>query len=86
VLGLVYVSAATGSLTDNHQVLAHCITQRSPTHFEIHIYDPNFPRRDDIRLDVRIVGSEALTTQIVPGGSPIRVRGFFVMPYTPVRP
>ena len=36
--------------------------------------------------DVRLVGSEALTTQIIPGSSPKRVRGFFVMPYTQVRP
>lgn len=86
MLGLVYVSLTTGAITNNHQVLAHCLTQLSPTRFLIHIYDPNFPMNNDVRLDVRVVGGEVLTTQTAPGTRPRNVRGFFVMSYSPVRP
>ena len=90
VLGLVLVNRS-GSLTDNHQVLAYCVTQRAPNTFEYAIYDPNYPLRDDIRIEVQIVGGEARVTQVIPaagGGSATRkpIRGFFNMPYSPARP
>ncbi len=85
MLGLVLVSRSTGALTDNHQVLAYGITVRSAKRYELHVYDPNYPRRDDIRLEVRLVGREAVTTQLV-GSTRRPVRGFFVMPYGAVRP
>jgi outer membrane protein OmpA-like peptidoglycan-associated protein len=52
VIGLVLVDRS-GSLTDNHQVLVHCMTRRSAGLAELHIYDPNFPLRDDIPIEVR---------------------------------
>ncbi len=89
VLGLVLVNRS-GSLTNNHQVLAYCLTQRAPNDFVYSIYDPNHPRRDDIRIEVKIVGSEAQVFHVVGAGSasPTRtpVRGFFNMSYSPVRP
>jgi hypothetical protein len=91
VLGLVLVSRSSGSLTDNHQVLAYCVWERTPNHFEFAIYDPNHPLRDDVRIEVRIVGGEARARHLVPsrgGGAPtpLRIRGFFQMPYAPKRP
>jgi len=85
VFGLVLVNRS-GSLTDNHQVLAYCMTQPAPNKFTYAIYDPNHPLRDDIRIEVQIVGGEAQAVHVVPAagsatGTPIR--GFFNMPYTP---
>lgn len=89
VLGLVLVNRS-GSLSDNHQVLAYCLTQRAPNDLVYSIYDPNHPRRDDIRIEVKIVRGEAQVTHVVGAGSasPTRtpVRGFFNMVYSPVRP
>jgi hypothetical protein len=91
VLGLVLVSRSTGSLTDNHQVLAYCVWERAPNHFEFAIYDPNHPLRDDVRIEVRTVSGETRAVHLVPsrgGGAPtrMRIRGFFQMPYAPKRP
>jgi hypothetical protein len=85
VIGLVLVDRS-GSLTDNHQVLVHCMTRRSASIAELHIYDPNFPLRDDIRIEVRTGGGETLSTELIPGSSRRSIRGFFVMPFTPQRP
>lgn len=89
VLGLVLVNRS-GSLTDNHQVLAYCLTQRAPNDLVYSIYDPNHPGRDDIRIEVKIAHGEATVFHVVGAGSaaPIRkpVRGFFDMSYSPVRP
>lgn len=89
VLGLVLVNRS-GSLSENHQVLAYCLTQRAPNDLVYSIYDPNHPRRDDIRIEVKIVRGEAQVTHVVGAGSasPVRtpVRGFFNMSYSAVRP
>jgi outer membrane protein OmpA-like peptidoglycan-associated protein len=85
VIGLVLVDK-TGSLTENHQVLVHCMTLRSPGLALLHIYDPNFPLRDDIRIEVRTSGGETLSRELVPGSSGQKIRGFFVMPFTPQKP
>ncbi len=85
VIGLVLVDRS-GSLTENHQVLVHCMTRRSATLAELHIYDPNFPLRDDIRIEVRASGRETLSTELIPGSPRRSIRGFFVMPFTPQRP
>lgn len=90
VLGLVRKRYPGDSLLDNHQVLAYCMLSPSPTRFEIYIYDPNCPLRDDIKIEVNVVGGEALCTHVVcnqTGGlDRERIRGFFVMPYSPKRP
>jgi outer membrane protein OmpA-like peptidoglycan-associated protein len=86
VLGLVRVSTrAGGGLTDNHQVLAHCMIQLSASKHAIRIYDPNHPLRDDITLEIQEVSGEALTKEIVPGSPPETIRGFFLMSYSPQR-
>ena len=90
VFGLVLVNRS-GSLTENHQILAYCLTQRTPLNFVYKIYDPNHPLRNDITIEVQIVGGEARVFHVVPargGGAPsrTRVRGFFNMDYSPVRP
>lgn len=103
ILGLVYVGFGdTARLWDNHQVLAHTCTESAPNVFEIAVYDPNHPGRDDIviRAEKTTVGNalvlglpprfepvEGLTcVQKVPGRDDQKVRGFFVMPYTPRTP
>jgi hypothetical protein len=89
VIGLVLVSRSTGALTDNHQVLVHCMTRHSPSRADLHIYDPNHPSRDDIRIEVQTVGGETLSTHVAPSGAGATrgpIRGFFVMPFTPKRP
>ncbi len=103
ILGLVYVGFKdTARLWDNHQVLAHACAEIAPDVFEITIYDPNFPHRDDviIRAEKTVVGSafvwglpprsepvEGLRcVQQVPGQKDQTVRGFFVMPYNPHTP
>jgi hypothetical protein len=88
VFGLVLVNRS-GSLSDNHQILGYCMAQPAPNKFEYAIYDPNHPSRDDIRIEVQIVGGETQAFHVVPsGGAPTRtpIRGFFNMPYTPKRP
>lgn len=85
VIGLVLVDK-TGSLTENHQVLVHCMTRRSPSLALLHIYDPNFPLRDDIQIEVRTSGGETISKELVPGGAGQSIRGFFVMPFTPQKP
>jgi peptidoglycan hydrolase-like protein with peptidoglycan-binding domain len=89
VLGLV-LENRSGSLAENHQVLAYCLTQKAPGNFVYSIYDPNYELRDDIRIEVQIVRGEAQVFHVVPVGSgaPTRtpIRGFFDMDYSPVRP
>ncbi|TVQ84606.1 MAG: hypothetical protein EA400_17240 [Chromatiaceae bacterium] len=91
ILGLVLTSRAHGgALTDNHQVLARCLRRVAPDFWDILIYDPNFPRCDDARLEVRLTDGEALTRKIVACPSAANpttgVRGFFIMPYRATRP
>ena len=85
VFGLVLVNRS-GSLTDNHQILATCMIQPGPGHFEYAIYDPNHPMSNDVRIEVKITGGEAEAFHVAPGGARTRIRGFFNMDYTPVRP
>lgn len=103
ILGLVYVGFKdTARLWENHQVLAHSCNEIAPEVFEIGIYDPNFPDRDDItiRAEKMTVGN-AFVWGFPPRSEPIEglkcvqqvprqadrpVRGFFAMPYNPRTP
>jgi hypothetical protein len=89
VLGLVLVDRS-GSLDDNHQVLAYCMRRTAPGTFVYAVYDPNEEMRDDIRIEVQLVGREARVSQLVPSRSgppaPTPIRGIFKMPYSPKRP
>jgi hypothetical protein len=84
---------------NNHQVLAYAYRQDAAGRFTINIYDPNLPSRDDVVILSEPVvlgemtsptGSQTVlglrSTELV-GGKPYRdVRGFFAMPYLPVKP
>ncbi len=83
---------------DNHQVLAYAY-HREVDAYSIDIYDPNIPGRDDVSLRCEPVdlGAENTpeslhqvsglkTTQLLAGVPTKKVRGFFNMPYQPVKP
>jgi hypothetical protein len=84
---------------NNHQVLAYGYHQESAGAITIHIYDPNLPAQDevDIHAESMVVGkstspsgSQAVmglkSQQLVGGDFYKHVRGFFAMPYAPVKP
>jgi hypothetical protein len=102
VLGLVYVSGSnTLEIWNNHQVLAYGYSEVSATTIDINIYDPNYPQRDDVIIQVERV---PVGTTFVPGVPPRKktvlgfkctqlvsngskdLRGFFAIPYVPVVP
>ncbi|MBC7772442.1 MAG: peptidoglycan-binding protein [Pyrinomonadaceae bacterium] len=81
VLGLI---KATSNPTEHHQVLAYAISPVSATVFNVHIYDSNFPGRDDVVIEVTLASATRVTSRHLVGGSPLRaVRGFFMTPYAP---
>ncbi len=84
---------------NNHQVLAYAYQHEPAAGYSIHIYDPNLPGRDDVVIQTEpvVLGEEASpsgpqtvmglkSTQRVGGEFYKDVRGFFAMPYTPVKP
>lgn len=102
-IGLVYVSAQdTLEIWKNHQVLAVGYTEHDNGKLDVHIYDPNHPKRDDVTIDCervvvgtshqagpprRIINHYGLRcVQRVGGRKKKDVRGFFAMPYVPVVP
>lgn len=86
ILGLVYTSIVeTLAIWLNHQVLAHNYAEDLGK-ISIKIYDPNFPCRDDVVIEVSLTAEGVVCKQICNSDKEIRVRGFFVMPYTPVEP
>lgn len=93
-IGLVYVKGAannlapaspTGDLWENHQVLAYGFDQ-FPDRLELLIYDPNFPRDDSLRIRIADADRATCFKRIDRTGREKAIRGFFVMPYTPVKP
>jgi hypothetical protein len=86
MLGLVYVSTKqTLEPWTNHQVLAYGETADGGI-TEIHIYDSNFPGRDDVVIRITRADDDATLSEIVPGRRIINVRGLFRMSYTPSTP
>ncbi len=84
---------------NNHQVLVYACELNPTGAATIHIYDPNLPAQDDVDIQFEpVVVGEATTatgpqvvmglkcTQLVAGKFYREIRGFFDMPYTPVRP
>jgi hypothetical protein len=54
-LGLVHVSfRETHEIWRNHQVLAYSASSPEPGAVDLHIYDPNHPKRDDIVIRLRL--------------------------------
>ncbi len=101
VLGIVYVDWRGGfKLWNNHQVLAFDYSAPNSKTFEIHIYDPNYSKQDDviIRAERVIVHTRTALSgrksntyglkcaQWKSGQQIHTIRGFFLMPYAPVIP
>ncbi|HRK27113.1 MAG TPA: hypothetical protein PK239_07465 [Chitinophagales bacterium] len=93
-LGMVYVNFKQGKLWENHQVLAYGYEQVSNETAHIFIYDPNFPRRNNVFIKAQQVAftigntptSLLICEQHVPNWIVKPVRGFFEMPLTPQKP
>ncbi len=101
VLGIVYVDWRGGfKLWNNHQVLAYDYSFPTSKIFEIRLYDPNFSKHDDITIRAERIPVHTTTslsgrrrntyglkcTQWKGGQQIHTVRGFFLMPYSPVIP
>ena len=82
VIGEVLQSAGGGKAWENHQVLGFAVS-RADGETRISIYDPNFPRRDDVAILVKADGS----VWRVGGGRKNRdMRGIFRMAYERAEP
>jgi len=86
-IGLVYVGTKdTLEIWKNHQVLAVDYKEQNGR-ISIQIYDPNYPRMNDVTIECQPDGQGGLLSeQIVGTKKKKHVRGFFIMPYTPVTP
>ncbi len=86
-IGLVYVGTRdTLQIWQNHQVLA-CDYEVQEQVLSILIYDPNYPRRNDVFIVCRPDGAGGLLSeQRIGARRKKHVRAFFRMPYSPVRP
>lgn len=80
-LGLVSV-VNSKRLVANHQVLAFA-AEFGEGSVRISVYDPNYPKRDDIVLVVRLETNQRVTEHI--GGRTKQWRGFFIERYSPER-
>ena len=104
VLALIYVKAAdiaglVQQIWNNHQVLAYGYTG-TDTSIDVHVYDPNFPSRDDVvihaeRVQLGSTSSPNLGSKPIFGFKCLQklgsqnvkdVRGFFAMPFFAVAP
>jgi hypothetical protein len=84
-LGLVRVKSHDPlDLKRNHQVLAYGyeLSERTLT---LHLYDPNHPGRDDVRLSLGVTDiTRPASVRTLPGGPP--VFAFFRVTYRPATP
>ncbi len=96
-VALVYVSAAnTLQIWQNHQVLPYSYEELPNEVYHIHIYDPNYPKRDDVYIEAKkqMVGKTMFGEPIWglacirKGGGDVdkEIRGFFHVPYVYVEP
>jgi hypothetical protein len=77
MIGLIRASSANPfRLTANHQVLAYGY-RAEPTLASLHIYDPNWPDRDDVEARLIVDGSGVRAESTT--GEPLL--GFFLAPY-----
>lgn len=91
VLGLVYVKASeTLVLWKNHQVLAYGYKRVDARTFHLFIYDPNYPKDDQVWIEVSQTDAHPIhgvsCRQWIRGKYRKRVHGFFRMPYRPENP
>ncbi len=86
-IGLVYISTRdTYQIWQNHQVLAVGYEEGDNGRFTIKIYEPNYPRRDDVSIQCWADGRGGLKSIQIIGDKSKHVRGFFTMPYEPIMP
>ncbi|MCA9919286.1 MAG: hypothetical protein KC445_15105, partial [Anaerolineales bacterium] len=87
-IGMVYVSTKdTMQIWQNHQILACAYEELEDGRIRILVYDPNFPRRNDVFIESwpdPETGGVASVQRI--GKKDKVTRGYFVMPYEPVIP
>ena len=81
-LGLVS-SIGLRTLVRNHQVLAYA-AEFDETEARVWIYDPNYPGRDDVMLEVSLEKVAPVIERV--GRRASRWRGFFVERYRPQAP
>ena len=90
-IGLLYVKwADSNQVWQNHQVLATSYARDADNRILLSIYDPNFPLRDDVRIEAERVpvgdGQFGLKVQQRIGSGVKNLYAFFAMPYQPVSP
>jgi hypothetical protein len=95
VVGLVYHDIReTLRVWDNHQVLAHGYTRLPDGTIHIHVYDPNYPKHDDVYIEARPIAVERHSNE-APGLQCTQYRGekkvkdvhgFLVVPYQQAPP
>ncbi|MEZ4591886.1 MAG: hypothetical protein R3D55_12215 [Chloroflexota bacterium] len=87
-IGMVYVSTKdTMQIWQNHQILACAYEELGNGRIRILVYDPNYPRRNDVFVESwpdPETGGVASVQRI--GKKDKVTRGYFVMPYEPVIP
>ncbi|MBK8901735.1 MAG: hypothetical protein IPM53_11165 [Anaerolineaceae bacterium] len=87
-IGMVYVSTKdTMQIWQNHQILACAYEELGDGRIRILVYDPNYPRRNDVFVESwpnKETGGVASVQRI--GKKDKVTRGYFVMPYTPQVP
>jgi hypothetical protein len=94
VLGLIYHDfEETLAVWDNHQVLAYGYSVLADKRIHIQLYDPNFPKRDDVYLEVTPIPAEpgkkspGVSVEQYRGDKKVyHLHGFFVVPYEPEAP
>lgn len=90
-IAIQYVKwADTNDVFQNHQVLAYRYETGPDDNITIFVFDPNYPNRDDIRIETRKVdlggGLTGLTSVQRIGTNSKKMYGFFEMAYQPVLP
>lgn len=85
VLGLVLVRGGQEPW-NNHQILAYGLDDSVPNRTDIRVYDPNFPKRDDVVIRITREGDDCSILSIVPHRRSLPIRGVFRMSYVPVVP
>lgn len=86
-IGMVYISTKdTYQIWQNHQVLACSYVALENGRLRILIYDPNFPRRNDIFVESWPDGNGGYLSVQRIGKKEKHTRGYFTMPYEPIVP
>jgi hypothetical protein len=95
VLGLIYHDfQETLAVWDNHQVLAYGYSVLADKRIHIHLYDPNYPKRDDVYLEVTSTPvwqwwkrRPGVSVEQFRGDEKVfHLHGFFIVPYEPETP